>query len=101
MNPEQQIARLEEAVGKLSDDQKTKITALYAKQREKMRGMRDDQSAPEDRRAKMEEMMKSMRAEIRALLTPEQQAKFDAMPPPGPGGRGPGRREGGDGPKKE
>lgn len=108
MTPEQQIAQLEEAVGKLTDDQKTKITALYTAQREKMRAMRDDQSgSQEDRRAKRDEMMKAMRAETRALLTPEQQTKFDAMPPPGPGrGQGGGNRPpggGGDGgaPKKE
>jgi protein CpxP len=106
MTPEQQVARLEEGVGKLSDDQKTKITALYTAQREKMRAMRDDQSgSPEDRRAKMEETMKAMRAETRALLTPEQQTKFDALPVPGPGrgqgGGGGGRPRDGEAPKKE
>jgi Spy/CpxP family protein refolding chaperone len=105
MTPEQQIARLEEAVGKLSDEQKTKITALYAKQAEKMREMREGQSGPPDEatRAKFDEAMKSARAEVRALLTPEQQTKFDAMPPPrGPGGRGPGGggHKEGDAPKK-
>lgn len=111
MNPEQQVARLEEAVGKLTDDQKSKIVDIYTKQREKMREMMENQSGPPDEaaRAKMEESMRAARAEVRALLTPEQQTKFDAMPPPrGPGGRGPGgpggerRREGsGDAPKKE
>lgn len=106
MNPEQQIARLEEGVGKLTDDQKTKLTALYTAQREKMRAMRDQEAGtPEERRAKMDEAMKAMRSEVRALLTPEQQTKFDALPPMGPGGRGPGgggqRSQGEGAPKKE
>ena len=101
MSPEQQVARLEEAVGKLTDDQKTKITAIYTKQREKMREMMENQSGPPDdaARAKMQEAGKAVRAEIRALLTADQQTKFDAMPPPrGPGGRGPGGPGGGDRP---
>ena len=46
----------------------------------------------EDRHAKMRELMNGTQAKIRALLTPEQQTKFDAMPRPGKGGRndGPG-----------
>lgn len=105
MNPEMLTARVEEAVGKLTDDQKTKITAIYAKQAEKMREMmRDQGTPPEERRAKMQEANKATVAEVRALLTPEQQPKFDAMPQGpggrgGPGGPGGGRREGGG--KKE
>jgi Spy/CpxP family protein refolding chaperone len=102
MTPEQQITRLEETVGKLTDDQKTKITAIYAKQGEKMRALRDDQSlSSEDRRAKRDEMMKATRNEMRALLTPEQQPKFDAAAETlfrggrgGPRGEGEPRREG-------
>lgn len=100
MTPEQQIARLEETVGKLSDDQKTKITAVYAKQREKMREMMESQSGPPDEaaRAKFDELRKAIHAEVRALLTPEQQAKFPATPPQG--GRG-GRPRDGEAPKKD
>jgi periplasmic protein CpxP/Spy len=95
MNPEQQITQLEEAVGKLTADQKTKITAIYAKQVEKMRALRDDQSvAQEDRRAKMQEMMKATLAEVRAVLTTEQHPKFDAMAQQmGPGGQRPDRKK--------
>jgi periplasmic protein CpxP/Spy len=109
MNPEQQVTRVEEAVGKLTDDQKTKITAIYTKQREQLRAMMENQSGPPDEAtmAKMQEVGKAARAEVRALLTPEQQPKFDAMPQRGPGSRGgPGgggerRREGGAAPKTE
>lgn len=81
--PEQQIAALETAVGTLTADQKTKITAIYTKASEEMAKL-----APEDRRGKGQEMRAATNKEVRALLTPEQATKFDAMPPPGRGGRG-------------
>lgn len=79
-SPEQQVAALEQAVGSLSADQKTKITAVYAKAAEAMRAV-----PKEERKEKMGSMMQKTRSEVRALLTPAQQAKFDAMPT---GGRG-------------
>jgi Spy/CpxP family protein refolding chaperone len=89
MSPEQQIARLEEAVGTLTADQKTKITAVYEK------AAKDMQAVPqEERRAKMPEMMQATRKEVRALLTDEQAKKFDDMPMPGRGGPG-GKKKGG------
>ena len=88
MSPEQQIARLEEAVGTLTAEQKTKITAVYEK------AAKDMQAVPqEERRAKMQEMMAATRKEVRALLTPDQQKKFDDMPAPGRGGGGGGRKK--------
>jgi Spy/CpxP family protein refolding chaperone len=51
----------------------------------------------EDRRAKGREIRTAANKDIRALLTPEQQTKFDAMPPPprrGGGGGGGGRPPG-------
>ncbi|MEO6569800.1 MAG: hypothetical protein ABIO94_13640 [Opitutaceae bacterium] len=92
--PEQQIAALETAVGTLTADQKTKITAIYTKAAEEMAKL-----APEDRRGKGQDMRTATNKEVRALLTPEQATKFDAMPPPGRGGR-PGCGAGGA-PKKE
>ena len=90
MTPEQQIARLEEAVGTLTADQKTKITAVYEK------AAKDMQAVPqEERRAKMPEMMAATRKEVRALLTDEQAKKFDDMPMPGRGGPGGGKKKGG------
>lgn len=88
MSPEAQIERIETAVGKLSDDQKKKITAIYAKAGEKMR-----EAGRDGGREKMMEIMQDTRKEVRAALTPEQQKKFDDMPqgrggPGGPGGGG-------------
>lgn len=78
------IERIEEAVGALSAEQKTKIGDAIKKA--------DLQNAaPEERREKM----MALRTEIAALLTAEQKAKFEAMPQ---GGRGGG---GGGGKKKE
>ena len=64
---EQRIERLETAVGTLTADQKKKITAIYAKAAE---------AAPE---ARADAMMAAQK-EVRAVLTPEQQKKFDEMP---------------------
>ncbi len=86
-NPEQMVQRLDEAV-QLTAEQKTKITAIYAKSREKMQALPEDQ-----RMEKGREIMAAVRTEVRAVLTAEQQKKFDEMAP----GRGQG---GGQGKKK-
>lgn len=79
MNPDAMVERLDQAVT-LTADQKTKIKDIYAKNMEKMR---DAQG--QDRRA----VMQAQRDEIRAVLTPEQQKKFDDMPQRGgKGGKG-------------
>lgn len=85
--PEQRIERIEQAVGSLTADQKSKITAIYAKSAEKMQGV-----AKEDRKEKMGAMMQETKKEVRAVLTPDQQKKFDAMPAAGAGGGG-GKRK--------
>lgn len=51
----------------LTPEQQTRVQALQKRQQEKM-----------------QESMQAFRAEVRALLTPEQQKKFDAQPGPGP-----------------
>ncbi len=85
-NPEQMVQRLDEAV-QLTAEQKTKITAIYAKSREKMQALPEDQ-----RMEKGREIMAAVRTEVRAVLTAEQQKKFDEMTP--------GRGQGGQGKKK-
>jgi len=49
----------------LTEEQKAKARELHQKQR-----------------GKFEDLMKAGRDEFRALLTPEQQKKLDAQPPP-------------------
>ena len=94
MTPAQQIERLETAVGKLTDDQKTKITAIYEKAAKDMQAL-----APEDRRTKGADIRTQAQKDVRALLTADQQTKFDAMPAPGRGGRQGGGGGGGGAPR--
>jgi len=91
MTPAAQVANLEKAVGTLTDDQKTKITAIYEKLAKDRQAL-----AQEDRRTKGPELMQAANKEIRALLTADQQTKFDAMPAPGRGGRRAGGGGGGN-----
>lgn len=74
------VERLEQAVGTLSADQKTKIEAILAKSREAAQAAQGDQD-------KMREVFTKQRSDIRAVLTPEQQKKFDEMPQGGRGGK--------------
>lgn len=80
----------------LTADQKAKIGPILKSEMEAMRALRDDASLDRDaKRAKMMELRKSCAVQIRAVLTAEQQAKFDEMQkgmrerrPHGPGGAG-------------
>ena len=86
--PMEQVQRLGEALS-LTQEQKDQVTAIIkgnAPQRQAI--MNDLALAQEALRAKMRELRKETELKIRALLTPEQQQKFDAMPHPG-FGRGP------------
>ena len=74
MTPEQQVSNLEQAVGSLTADQKSKITAIYSKAQEAQRAI-----PKEERKEKGAALMQKTRGEVRAVLTAEQQAKFDAM----------------------
>jgi Spy/CpxP family protein refolding chaperone len=67
----------------LTDAQKQQITGIWAGAEQQGKALRDDDSlSKDDRRAKMGEIMKASHAQVRAILTPEQQTAFDAMPPP-------------------
>ena len=88
----EQLDRLKEVLS-LTQEQTDQIQAIIkgnAPQRQAI--FSDDSLSPDDKRAKMQELNKGAQAKIRALLTPEQQTKFDAMPRFRPGGRnhGPG-----------
>lgn len=72
-SPEQQIERIEQAVGSLTKEQKQKIGAIIAKTSEEM------QKIPqEERREKAREAFQKQREEIVKVLTPEQQEKYRA-----------------------
>jgi Spy/CpxP family protein refolding chaperone len=70
---------------KLTDAQKPKVEALLTAQAEKMRGLRD--ATPEERQEKMKASREEMSKKMKEILTAEQFAKYEKMPPPGrPGG---------------
>lgn len=89
MTPDQRVANIDKAVT-LTDDQKTKIKAIYEADQKKMQDM---MASGEDRSTMMPKMM-AMRTDentqIKALLTDEQKPKFDAYLAslPQRGGRG-------------
>jgi Spy/CpxP family protein refolding chaperone len=87
-NPDQMIARIDEAVGGLTAEQKTKMKEIIVASQAKMRDAQGD-----ERRT----IMQGQRDQLRALLTPEQHKKFDEMPAQGRGGAG----GGGGGQKKK
>lgn len=92
MTSDQRVDRLDQAVGPLTADQKTKIKAIYDADQKKMQDLMQAQDP--DMRTKMMAMRQDENKQIRALLTPDQQTKFDAMPQ-GRGGRGGGGGNGG------
>lgn len=59
----------------LTDSQKAQIDSLRARHRGEMQGL-DPRNNPDDRQ-KMMQMMQAHIAEVRALLTPDQQVVFD------------------------
>jgi Spy/CpxP family protein refolding chaperone len=90
---------LEELTQKLTltPDQQKQVGDLIKSSREQMKALHEDDSMSEDdKRAKMKEITSTTRSQIRALLTPAQQAIFDTLPtrgqrpPPPPAGAAPG-----------
>ncbi len=88
MSPQERLDAMAKQLN-LTDDQKTKIKPILEQEHEKMQALRQDTSlSREDRMSKMMEIRKSTSDEIKKVLTPDQQKKFDEMRPMGPGGRG-------------
>lgn len=64
---------------KLSDDQTTKVTAIYKEQATKMDSVRTAANGDRDAmRSAMMPMMKATNDKIKAVLTPEQATAYDA-----------------------
>jgi periplasmic protein CpxP/Spy len=64
----------------LNADQQAKVTDILKSEQSQMESLRSDNStAQQDRRAKMMEIHKSSNEQIRAVLNPDQQKKFDEM----------------------
>lgn len=96
-SPEQRLEHLQHAL-KLTPDQATQVKALLEAERSQADALHANTAlAPVDRRSQMMTNRQDTTAKIRALLTPDQVTKFDAMetrmrehrqgpPPDAPGG---------------
>lgn len=64
----------------LSSDQQTKVADIFKSEQSEMQKLHSDASASQqDRRSKMMVLHKSSTDQIRALLNPDQQKKWDEM----------------------
>jgi periplasmic protein CpxP/Spy len=68
MSPEDRVKQMKESL-KLTDDQATKITAIYQAQSKSMDSLRN---AGGDMRNQMRPMMQATNDKVKAILTPEQ-----------------------------
>lgn len=101
MDPAQQTARLKDAL-KLTDDQSTKITAIYTAQAAKMDSLVKAANGDfSSLRTTMQPMREATNAKIKAVLTPEQADAFAKMPPQFGRGGGQGGGQGGAAPAQQ
>jgi Spy/CpxP family protein refolding chaperone len=79
MDPERRLEMLQRRLN-LNDSQTAQIRQIFTEARAQMETLRSNASlAPEDRRAQMMTLHQGEQARIRAVLTPDQQATYDAM----------------------
>jgi Spy/CpxP family protein refolding chaperone len=79
MDPEHRVEMMQRRLG-LNDSQTAQVRQIFKESQAQMEALRSNASmAPEDRRAQMMTLHQGEQARIRAVLTPDQQAKFDAM----------------------
>ena len=76
-DPEKRTAMLTKQL-KLSSDQQSKLEDILKSEKSQMESLRSDSSvSQEDRHSKMMEIHKSSNEQIRGLLDPDQQKKWD------------------------
>lgn len=64
----------------LTDDQATKIEAIFTESGAKVKELRDNTAlSADDRRTQSRDIMKSSQEQVKAILTPEQVTKLDEM----------------------
>lgn len=64
----------------LNSDQQAKVQDIFKSEQSQMESLRSDSSlSQDDRRSKMMEIHKASNDQVRALLDPDQQKKFDEM----------------------
>jgi Spy/CpxP family protein refolding chaperone len=92
MSSDDRVAALDKAVT-LTDDQKTKIKAIYEAGTKKMMDLRNSGEDRSTMMPKMQAIRTDENAQVKALLTDDQKPKYDAYlasMPQGRGGRGGG-----------
>ena len=73
------LDRLTQALG-LTPDQQAKIKPILNDETQKIQALRNDTSVPKDQvRTKMKDIRDATNTAIKALLTPDQVTKFDAL----------------------
>ena len=79
MDPDKQTKMLSEKLS-LSKDQQDKVKSILSDRQNQMQSLMQDQSmSREDKRAKFEQMRSDSDSQIRAVLTGDQQQKYDAL----------------------
>jgi periplasmic protein CpxP/Spy len=79
MDPSARTQMLTERLN-LTKDQQSKVKDIYSAQQQQMQSLMQDQSmSQQDKRAKFEQMRTDTDSQVRAVLTGDQQQKFDAM----------------------
>ncbi len=78
-NPDQELAHLTKQLN-LTSDQQSKIKPILENQAEQMKQLHQDTSlAQQDRATKMHGIRENTTTQIRDVLNPDQQQKFDTM----------------------
>lgn len=96
MNATPNMDRLSKELN-LTDEQKAKLQPLFEEHRKQMQSIWQDTSlTPEQKRAKAKELRQSHHQQMMAVLTPEQQQKFQQMRANRPHKRGYGQGMGPD-----
>jgi periplasmic protein CpxP/Spy len=76
---EQRVERLNKEVN-LTDEQKTKVTALFEKENQQFRELRGDTNLdPQQRREKFQAMRKENDKKLKEILKPDQWEKYQKM----------------------
>ncbi len=79
MDPERRVEMMQRHLD-LSDSQTAQVREIFSESHAQMETIRSNASlTQEDRRAQMMSLHQGVQSRIRAVLTPDQQAKFDAM----------------------
>lgn len=78
-DPAKQVQRMSKKLN-LSSDQQSKVQSILEDQQKQLETLRQDKSlSREDRGAKFNELRQTSSAQIRAVLSEDQQKKFDQM----------------------